>query len=201
MLDLRLLRDDPDAVRRSQTARGEDAGLVDVALAADEQRRAAIVAFEALRSEQKSLGKQVASAQGDAKQELLGRTKQLSGQVKDAEARVREAAERLSGVQLQLSNLVEPEAPVGGEEDFALIEHVGTPRDFAAEGFQPQDHVDLGKSLGAIDVERAAKVSGARFYYLTGPGALLELALINVAVQQAVAAGFTPMVTPVLVKP
>ncbi|MFL6179172.1 MAG: serine--tRNA ligase [Actinomycetes bacterium] len=201
MLDLRLVRDDPDAVRRSQTARGEDAGLVDVALAADEQRRAAIVAFEALRSEQKSLGKQVASAQGDAKQELLGRTKQLSGQVKDAEARVREAAERLSGVQLQLSNLVEPEAPVGGEEDFALIEHVGTPRDFAAEGFQPQDHVDLGKSLGAIDVERAAKVSGARFYYLTGPGALLELALINVAVQQAVAAGFTPMVTPVLVKP
>ena len=201
MLDLRLLRDDPDAVRRSQTARGEDAGLVDVALAADEQRRAAIVAFEALRSEQKSLGKQVAAAQGDAKQELLARTKQLSGQVKDAEASVREAEERLSGVQLQLSNLVEPEAPVGGEEDFALIEHVGTPRDFAAEGFEPQDHVDLGKSLGAIDVERAAKVSGARFYYLTGPGALLELALVNAAVQQAVAAGFTPMVTPVLVKP
>jgi seryl-tRNA synthetase len=201
VLDLRLIRDDPDAVRRSQTARGEDAGLVDRALAADEQRRTSIVAYEALRSEQKSLGKQVASAQGDAKQALLERTKELSLQVKNAEAVVRAAEEQLQTVQLLLSNVVEPEAPVGGEEDFAVIEHVGVPRDFVAEGFEPQDHVDLGKSLGAIDVERAAKVSGARFYYLTGPGALLELALINAAVQQAVAAGFTPMVTPVLVKP
>jgi seryl-tRNA synthetase len=145
VLDLRLLRDDPDAVRRSQTARGEDAGLVDRALAADEQRRTSIVAYEALRSEQKSLGKQVASAQGDAKQALLERTKELSLQVKNAEAVVRAAEEQLQTVQLQLSNVVEPEAPVGGEEDFAVIEHVGVPRDFVAEGFEPQDHVVLGK--------------------------------------------------------
>ncbi|HEX5015958.1 MAG TPA: serine--tRNA ligase [Actinomycetes bacterium] len=201
MLDIRQLRDDPDAARRSQTARGEDPSLVDAALAADEQRRSAIVTFEALRSEQKSLGKQVAAAQGDEKQQLLARTKELATEVKSAEVAVREAEQRLSDVQLQLSNLVEPDAPVGGEEDFAVLEHVGTPRDFAAEGFEPKDHVDLGKALGAIDVERAAKVSGARFYYLTGPGALLELALVNVAIQQAVAAGFTPMITPVLVKP
>ncbi len=114
---------------------------------------------------------------------------------------MRDAEQRLADLQLQLSNIVEPDAPVGGEEDFAVLEHVGTPRDFAAEGFEPKDHVDLGELLGAIDVKRAAKVSGSRFYYLTGPGALLELALVNMAVQQAVAAGFTPMVTPVLVKP
>jgi seryl-tRNA synthetase len=201
VLDIRQLRADPDAVRRSQTARGEDVGLVDAALAADEQRRGAIVSYEALRSEQKSLGKQVASAQGEAKQELLARTKDLAGQVKRAEIVVRDAEATLNDVQLQLSNVVEPAAPVGGEEDFTVLEHVGTPRDFAAEGFEPQDHVDLGEALGAIDVKRAAKVSGARFYYLTGPGALLELALVNLAVQQAVGAGFTPMVTPVLVKP
>jgi seryl-tRNA synthetase len=201
VLDIRQLRDDPDAVRRSQAARGEDSDLVDAALSADEQRRAAIVAYEALRSEQKAMGKQVASAEGEAKQELLTRTKELSAQVKTAESDVRDAESHLHDVQLQLSNLVETDAPVGGEEDFTVLEHVGTPRDFAAEGFEPQDHVDLGEALGAIDVKRAAKVSGARFYYLTGPGALLELALVNLAVQQAVAAGFTPVITPVLVKP
>jgi seryl-tRNA synthetase len=201
VLDLRLVRDDPDAVRHSQVARGEDASLVDAALSADEQRRSAIVAYEELRGEQKSLGKKVASAAGDEKQALLTRTKELSGQVKAAETVARDAEQRLADLQLQLSNIVESDAPVGGEEDFAVLEHVGTPRDFAAEGFEPKDHVDLGELLGAIDVKRAAKVSGSRFYYLTGPGALLELALVNMAVQQAVAAGFTPMVTPVLVKP
>jgi len=201
VLDLRLLRDDPDSVRQSQVARGEDPALVDAALTADEERRAAIVTFEGLRSEQKALGKQVAGASGEDKQALLVRTKDLSSQVKDAEASVRDAELRLTHVQQQLSNVVEPDAPVGGEEDFTVIEHVGTPRDFGAEGFEPQDHVDLGRLLGAIDTERAAKVSGARFFYLTGPGALLELALVNLAVQQAVASGFTPVVTPVLVKP
>jgi len=182
-------------------ARGEDVALVDAALSADEQRRAAIVAYEDVRSEQKALGKQVASAAGEEKQALLTRTKELSGQVKAAETTVRDAEQRLTDLQLQLSNIVEPDAPVGAEEDFTVLEHVGTPRDFTAEGFEPKDHVDLGELLGAIDVKRAAKVSGSRFYYLTGPGALLELALVNMAVQQAVAAGFTPMVTPVLVKP
>jgi seryl-tRNA synthetase len=201
VLDLKLLRDDPAAVRRSQVARGEDPDLVDAAIAADEQRRASIVRFEELRAEQKAFGKLVAGSEGEQKQQLLSTTKELAGQVKDAEYAVRQAEERLRDVQLQLSNVVEPDAPVGTEDDFVVLEHSGTPRDFAAEGFEPRDHVDLGKMLGAIDVERGAKVSGARFFYLTGPGALLELALINLAIQQAVAAGFTPMVTPVLVKP
>jgi seryl-tRNA synthetase len=201
VLDLKFVRDHAEAVRDSQAARGEDPALVDATVAADERRRSAIAGYEELRAEQKVLGKQVASAQGDEKQTLLSRTKELSARVKEAELSVREADEQLTTVQLQLSNIVESDAPVGGEEDFTVLEHVGTPRDFAAEGFEPRDHVDLGKLLGAIDVERGAKVSGARFFYLTGPGALLELALVNVAVQQAVAAGFTPMVTPVLVKP
>ena len=131
MLDLRVLRDAPDAVRRSQTARGEDASLVDATLAADEARRAAISSYEALRAEQKTLGKQVATAGGDEKSALLARTKELSSQVKEAEAASRDAEEALSAVQLQLSNLVEPDAPVGSGDDFTVLEHVGTPRDFA----------------------------------------------------------------------
>jgi seryl-tRNA synthetase len=201
VLDLRQLRDQPDVVRDSQRARGEDPSLVDAALAADERRRAAVLAFDTLRAEQKSLGKEVARTTGDDKVALLERTKQLATQVRAAEAAQREAEEALRALALDLSNVVEPEVPVGGEEDFAVLEHVGTPRDFAAEGFEPRDHVDLGRLLGAIDVERGAKVSGARFYYLTGPGALLELALVNLAVRQAVDAGFVPVYPPVLVKP
>lgn len=201
MLDLKLLRDDPDAVRRSQVARGEDPDLVDAAIAADEQRRASIVRFEELRAEQKAFGKLVAGSDGEQKQQLLSTTKELAGQVKDAEYAVRQAEERLREVQLQLSNVVEPDAPVGAEEDFVVLEHSGTPRDFAAEGFEPRDHLELGRLLGAIDVERGAKVSGSRFYYLTGVGALLELALVQMAMDQAVSAGFVPMIPPALVKP
>jgi len=201
VLDLRQLRDHPDAVRASQQVRGEDPALVDAALAADESRRAAVGRYEALRAEQKALGKEVAKAQGEAKQELLARTKQFAEDVKAAEGVQRVADEQLREAMLLLSNVVIKGVPAGGEDDFLVIEHVGTPRDFEAEGFTALDHVELGKSLGAIDVERAAKVSGSRFYYLTGPGALLELALINAAVQQAVASGFVPVVTPALVKP
>ena len=201
MLDLRLLRDQPDAVRASQRIRGEDPLLVDAALVADEKRRATVGRYEALRGEQKGLGKLVAQAQGDERQQLLDRTKRLAEDVKVAEAAQRAADDELRGLVMQLSNVVIDGVPPGGEDDFVVLEHVGTPRDFGAEGFEPRDHVDLGKSLGAIDVERAAKVSGARFFYLTGPGALLELALVNVAIQQAVAAGLTPMITPALVKP
>ncbi|MEO8330715.1 MAG: serine--tRNA ligase, partial [Candidatus Nanopelagicales bacterium] len=201
MLDIRMLREQPEAVRSSQRDRGEDLGLVDQALAADEDRRAMVGRYEQLRAEQKTAGKQVAQATGEEKQALLSQSKKLADNVKAAETSLRQADEQLRAVLFQLSNVVIEGVPAGGEDDFVLLEHVGTPRDFSAEGFEPRDHVDLGKALGAIDVERAAKVSGARFYYLTGPGALLELALINVAVQQAVAAGFIPMITPALVKP
>ncbi|MBR7828618.1 serine--tRNA ligase [Actinospica sp. MGRD01-02] len=201
MIDLRVLREDPDRARASQRARGEDPGLVDQVLAADELRRSSATRFDELRSEQKGLGKLVAKASGEEKQQLLARTKELADEVKAADAAQSEAAERARALLLQLSNLLEPGVPEGGEDDFVLLETHGTPRDFAAEGFEPRDHVEIGKILGAIDLERGAKVGGARQYYLTGVGALLELALANMAMAQAVRYGFTPMITPSLVKP
>ena len=200
MIDLRLLRDDPDRARASQRARGEDPALVDAALSADERRRSSTVRFDELRSEQKQLGKRVPKAEPEEKATLLERAGELSQAVKAADAERVEAEERTRELVRQLGNLVHPDVPVGGEEDFTVLETVGTPRDFAAEGFAPRDHLELGDRLGAIDTERGAKVSGARFYYLTGVGALLELALVNAAVAQATAAGFTPMLTPALTK-
>ena len=201
MIDLAELRQDPDTVRRSQTARGESPTLVDAVLAADASRRAAVGAFESVRAEQKALGSQVAKATGDEKAELLARTKVLAEQVKAGESAVRQAEADLDALVLDLSNVVDPDAPVGGEDDYAVLREVGTPRDFAAQGVQVRDHVELGELLGAIDIERGAKVSGSRFYYLTGPGAMLELALVNLALQMAQANGFRPMIPPALVKP
>ncbi|MGR3936567.1 serine--tRNA ligase [Streptomyces sp. BRA346] len=201
MIDLRLLREDPDRVRASQRARGEDVGIVDALLAADERRRSSSVRFDELRSEQKSLGKLVPKASGDEKAELLKKAGELSAAVKAADAEQDAAAEETQTLLRQLGNLVHPDVPVGGEDDFTVLETVGTPRDFAAEGIDPKDHLELGELLGAIDTERGAKVSGSRFYYLTGVGALLELALVNAAMAQATAAGFTPVLTPALVKP
>ncbi|MBK3573950.1 serine--tRNA ligase [Streptomyces sp. MBT65] len=201
MIDLRLLREDPDRVRASQRARGEDVALVDALLSADERRRSSGVRFDELRSEQKSIGKLISKASGDEKAELLKKTGQLAADVKAADAEQHEADEETKRLALQLGNLVHPDVPVGGEEDFVVLETHGTIRDFAAEGFEPKDHLELGEALGAIDVERGAKVSGSRFYYLTGVGALLELALVNAAIAQATEAGFVPMLTPALVRP
>jgi seryl-tRNA synthetase len=201
VIDLRVLREDPDRARASQRARGEDPALVDQVLAADELRRSSAVRFDELRSEQKSHGKRVAQASGAEKAELIARGQDLAAEVKAADAAQGEAAEETQRLLLQLSNLVEPGVPEGGEDDYVVLETHGTPRDFAAEGFEPRDHVEIGKILGAIDLERGAKVGGARQYYLTGVGALLELALVNLAIAQAVRYGFTPMITPSLVKP
>ncbi|MEV8532333.1 serine--tRNA ligase [Streptomyces sp. NPDC051211] len=201
MIDLRLLREDPDRVRASQRARGEDVGLVDALLSADERRRSSGVRFDELRNEQKSLGKLIPKATPEERAELLKKAEQLKADVKAAEAEQNEADEAARALLLQLGNIVHPDVPVGGEEDFAVLETHGTIRDFAAEGFEPKDHLELGELLGAIDVERGAKVSGSRFYYLTGVGALLELALVNAAIAQATEAGFIPMLTPALVRP
>ena len=201
MIDPRLLRDDPDALRAAQRRRGEPTELVDDLVAADERRRSAIAAFESVRAEQKSVGKQIARADGDEKQTLLEQTKSLSAQVKEAEAAQNEAAEAFDALLRTLPNPASEEAPGGGEDDFVVLETVGTPRDFAAEGFEPRDHIELGQLLGAIDTERGAKVSGARFYYLTGAGARLELALTQLAMSKASEWGFTPMIPPALVKP
>ncbi|MFG2224790.1 serine--tRNA ligase [Streptomyces sp. NPDC048644] len=201
MIDLRLLREDPDRVRASQRARGEDVELVDALLSADERSRSSSVRFDELRAEQKALGKLIPKAAGDEKAVLLKKAGELSAAVKEADAAQDEAKAETQALLRKLGNLVHPDVPVGGEEDFTVLETLGTRRDFAAEGFEPKDHLEIGELLGAIDVERGAKVSGSRFYYLTGVGALLELALVNAAIAQATAAGFTPMLTPALVRP
>ncbi|RLV57342.1 serine--tRNA ligase [Aeromicrobium phragmitis] len=201
MIDPRVLRDQPDRLRAALRRRGESDAIVDELIAADEHRRSSIAEFEALRSEQKGLGKQVAKAQGEEKQALLARTKELSAQVKSAEAAQNEAVEQFTRLMKSVPNLASEKAPEGGEDDFVVLETHGTPRDFAAEGFEPRDHLELGELLGAIDVERGAKVSGSRFYFLTGVGAQLELALTQLAMSKAAEWGFTPVIPPALVKP
>ncbi len=201
MIDLKILRDDPDRVRHSQRVRGESTEVVDQLIILDEARRTAISTFEALRAEQNILSKSVAGARGDEKTALLESAKALSLRVKEADATRAEAEAAADAALLQIHNLIDLETPVGGEEDFVILEHVSTPRDFASEGFEPKDHVEIGKILKAIDTERGAKVSGSRFYYLTGVGALLEFALVNYAIASATKSGFIPVIPPVLVKP
>lgn len=204
MIDLKLLRQDPDVVRASQRARGDDPALVDQVLDADARRRSALNDFETVRAEQKSLGKQVAAAQGEDKTRLLAHGKRLAEQVKALQADADAAEALATELSRRINNVVEDGVPAGGEDDYVVLRHEGTPRDFAAEygaDFQVRDHLELGEMLAAIDTERGAKVSGARFYFLTGVGARLELALLNAAVDLAERAGFTPVITPTLVKP
>ena len=201
MIDIKFLRENPDVVRASQKGRGENVELVDQIIAIDEIKRAAINEFELLRQEQNVLSKSVGAAKGDEKTALLANAKELADKVKAADAKRGEVEDQAKQLVMQLSNLLDTEAPIGGEEDFVTIEHVGTPRDFTKDGFEPKDHVELGKLLGAIDTERGAKVAGSRSYYLTGAGAMLEFALVNYAIQSALKNGFTPVIPPVLVNP
>ena len=201
MIDIKLVRETPDVVRASQKARGEDSGIVDAILVADEARRSSLGQFEQLRAEQKSFGKRVAAARGDDKAALLAQVKETSTRVKQLEAEADARATELDALLRRVGNVIIDGVPTGGEDDYVVLETVGTPRDFAAEGFTALDHLTLGERLDAIDMERGAKVSGARFYFLKGVGARLELALLNLGIARAVAAGFTPMVTPTLVRP
>ncbi|MDF5753005.1 serine--tRNA ligase [Spongiactinospora sp. TRM90649] len=198
MIDLRTLREDPDRLRASQRARGEDDSVVDTLLDLDARRRAALGSYESLRSEQKSVGRSVSAASGEEKAELLGRAKELAARVRAAEGEAERLAAELDAVVEGVPNIVDDAAPHGGEEDYVVLEEVGEPTSF---DFEPRDHLELGERLGAIDVERGAKVSGARFYFLRGVGARLQLGLLTMAMNQAVEHGFIPMITPVLVKP
>ncbi|NDL60094.1 serine--tRNA ligase [Phytoactinopolyspora mesophila] len=197
MLDLRVIREDPEQLRASQRARGENVDVVDELLAADETRRASLAEFEKLRGEQKSLGKEIPKASGDEKQALLARAKELAAAVKAAEAAAAEAQERLDRLAMVPSNIVLDGVPAGGEENFEVLREVGARPDLPSV----RDHLELGEGLRAIDTERGAKVSGSRFYFLTGVGAQLELGILNLAMKTAIDAGFTPVVTPTLVRP
>jgi seryl-tRNA synthetase len=197
VIDIKLLREDPDRVRASQRARGEDEGIVDAILAAEQTHRSSLTEFEQLRAQQKSMGKQVAQAHGDEKQALLAKTKQVSARVKALQTDADAAQAQLGVLVRQIGNIVEDGVPVGGEDDYTVLETIGSPPEF---DFEPKDHLALGEALAAIDMERGAKVGGSRFYFLTGVGARLELALLSMGIAQAVEHGFTPMITPTLVK-
>ncbi|MDD2858702.1 MAG: serine--tRNA ligase [Candidatus Nanopelagicales bacterium] len=216
MIDPAILRTDPDRIRESQRRRGESVEVVDELIAADAAKRAAQQHFDELRNQQKVLGRQIGPLQGALKkaaddtsraraqaevEALMAQASTLADDVKAADAAAIEAAALADGLWLRISNLVNLDSPVGGEADFVVLEEVGTPRDFAAEGFEPRDHLDIGELLDAIDTVRGAKVSGSRFFYLKGIGAQLEFALLNLAMQQASANGFIPMITPAIVLP
>lgn len=198
MIDLKFLRENPDVVRASQRTRGEDPALVDVLLDADASRRAAVLAGDQLRAEQKALGKRVGKASAEERPALLAGSSELAAKVKAAEARQNEADAAVDSAQRALSNVVEEGAPAGGEDDFVLMETVGEIPTF---DFEPKDHLELGESLKLIDMERGAKVSGSRFYFMTGYGALLQQGMLQLAAQKAVKNGFTMMIPPVLVRP
>lgn len=197
MIDLKFLRENPDVVRASQITRGEDPGLVEVLIAADEARREAIAAADSLRQEQKAFGKKIGQAAPEDRPALLAGADELKEKVKAAEATQREAEARVEELQMQIGNIVEG-APAGGEDDYIVLEHIGEVPTF---DFEPKDHLELGESLGLFDMERGTKVSGSRFYFLTGDGAFLQLGMLMLAAQKARAHGFTLTIPPVLVRP
>jgi seryl-tRNA synthetase len=197
VIDLKLLRENPDAVRRSQTSRGENPALVDTLLAADIARRTAISTADSLRADQKAASKKVGAASADERSALLQRAKELAEQVKAAEAQQADAEAKFAAAHLAISNVIIDGVPAGGEDDFTVLDVVGEP----AVIDNPKDHLELGEALGLIDMERGAKVAGSRFYFLTGQGALLQLGLLQMAIRLAADNGFVPIIPPVLVRP
>jgi seryl-tRNA synthetase len=197
VIDLKMLRENPDTVRRSQTSRGQDPALVDVLLAADTARRAAISTADSLRAEQKAASKKVGAASADERPALLQRAKELAEQVKAAETEQAAAEAAFTAAHMAISNVIIDGVPAGGEADYAVLDVVGEPTAID----DPKDHLELGEALGLIDMERGAKVSGSRFYFLTGRGALLQLGLLQLAIRLAADNGLVPIIPPVLVRP
>jgi len=198
VIDPQLLRDDPEAVRRSQESRGASVDIVDKAIAADGARRASIGEFESLRAEQNAFGKTVAAAPKEQKQALVAEAQQLAARVKAAQQVAQDAETEFTAIAGSIANVVIDDVPAGGEDNFVTLREVGAKATF---DFEPRDHAELGELLGAIDIARGVKVSGSRFYFLKGVGARLELALMNLALDKALAEGFIPLITPTLVRP
>ena len=218
VIDIKWLRDNPDAVRASQVARGEDPGLVDAILDADKRRRESLAEFEQRRAEQKATSREVGTAMGrfqaakkagehaetvatleDEANSARRFAGELSDRVKALEAEAGEADIELGALMRRIGNVIIDGVPAGGEDDFAVLELIGTTRDFAAEGFEPKDHLELLEGLGAVDMGRGVKVAESRFYYLVGQGARLEAALMNLALATAYKNGFTQLAVPTLV--
>jgi seryl-tRNA synthetase len=198
VIDLNLLRENPEVVRASQAARGKDVGLVDLALNLEAKKRTALQEFEALRAKQNAHGKLVAAAAKEDKPALIAEGQAMAQEVKELDAKASGADNELMLVLNQIENIIIDGVPAGGEDDFVLVREVGTKPSFS---FTPRDHAELGNLLDVIDIERGVKISGSRFYFLKGMGARLELALMQLGLDQAAEAGFEALITPTLVKP
>lgn len=201
MLDIQFIREHADIVKESQRKRGESVELVDETLRADQERRDSLKAFEDARAQQKAMGKKVASAPNEEKAALIAQTKELAAQVAQFKDTADKATATYTDLMWKFSNVVEDDAPAGGEDDYVVVQEIGTPRDFSAEGFEPKNHLDLGVRVAGIDMTRGAKVSGSRFYFLRGAIARMELAMLTMAVDQAENNGFIMTTTPTLVRP
>jgi len=198
VIDLTLLRENPETIRVSQRARGASVDLVDQAIELDKVKRQAQSEFEKLRAEQNAHGKLVASAPKEEKAALVEKAQVLAANVKQAEAKAAELETELTQLLMKIDNVVVEGVPSGGEENFKVLREVGTKPNFT---FTAKDHAALGEHLDIIDIERGVKISGSRFYFLKGYGARLELAMMQLALDQAIKAGFTPLITPTLVRP
>ena len=201
MLDIQFIREHADIVKESQRKRGESVDLVDETLRADQERRDSLKAFEDARAQQKAMGKKVASAPNEEKAALITQTKELAAQVAQFKDAADKATATYTDLMWKFSNVVEDDAPAGGEDDYVVVQEIGTPRDFSAESFEPKNHLDLGVGVAGIDMTRGAKVSGSRFYFLRGAIARMELAMLTMAVDQAENNGFIMTTTPTLVRP
>ena len=212
MINPDFVRNNPQIVKDSQSARRENPALVDEFLKNDQLWRNLTVEVDNLRAEQKSLSKEIGNRKGQQKSSpdpeidkqldvLTKNGTELSDNIASLTTKQEEIKKLADKAMASISNLVHKDAPIGEEKDFKVIETIGKPRNFNAEGIKIKDHVELGEELKLIDLERGAKVSGSRFYYLVGDGALLELALVNFAIDIAQNHGFTPVIPPALVKP
>ncbi|MCL5736860.1 MAG: serine--tRNA ligase [Actinobacteria bacterium] len=200
MLDIKLIRNEPDSVREALRRRGAHAeAALDRLLELDVLRRQVLVQVEEKRSLRNAVSEQIAQAK-KAKQDASGQIEAMRAvgdEIKVLEARLREIEAALEEELLQVPNLPEPSAPAGSEEDSMVMHHWGTPREF---NFTPLDHLDLGQPRDLIDMERGARTSGSRFAYLKGDLVFLQFALVQFALEKLAAKGFRPVVVPVLVR-
>jgi seryl-tRNA synthetase len=198
VIDSNLLRENPDAIKASQRARGNDESIVDDAAAADANWRKCLQSYETQRAEQNAAAKLVGSASKEDRPALIQAGQVLAEKVKAALEIANAAEVHLNEIIWKIENVVIEGIPAGGEENFTVIKEVGTKQTF---DFEPRDHVALGELLDIIDIERGVKVSGSRFYFLKGWGARLELAMMNMALDLASKHDFTALITPTLVRP
>ncbi len=197
MLDIKLIREDPEPFRQGLARRGL-AERVDELLAADERRRELTQRVEALRAEQNRASKAIGRASGDEKQTLIAEVAKVSAELKELEPELAEAETALTLLLASTPNLPDPSAPDGfTDEDAVEVRRLGDPPRF---DFEPKDHAELGAALGVLDVERGARTSGSRFVYLLGDLVFVQFALMRNAMDVLVERGFTPSIPPVLVR-